>query len=115
MLVAEQLPDTNPSKKESLAFLSAYEGRYGPNTRSNFAALMWDAFRLLEAAVPTALQAGPPGSPAFRAGLRDGVEGIHGLSLNTGTFNYGPNDHSGLDFTAMVFTRIENGTWRLVD
>lgn len=113
MLVAEQLPDSHPSKSEATAFLRAYEGKFGLNTRSNFAALMWDAEKLLEAAVPAGLKAGRPGTPEFRTGLREGLEQIRGLSLNTGTFTYSATDHSGLDASAMVFVRIENGSWKL--
>lgn len=73
VVVAEQLPDSSAAKKPAMAYVKLYEGKYGPNTRSLFGASAWDAWLLIERAVPTALQAARPGTAAFRTALRDAM------------------------------------------
>jgi branched-chain amino acid transport system substrate-binding protein len=114
MLVAEQLPNSNPSKKPALEFLAAYEGKYGKESRSNFAALAWDAWKILERAIPGALAKASPGTKEFRKALRDEIEKTHNFALNTGVFNYSPADHAGLGANDMVLVTIENGRWKQV-
>lgn len=113
MLVAEQLPADNPSRPAALEFLAQYEGRYGAGSRSNFAALAWDGWQIIAHAIPAALRTAAPGTPEFRAALRDGIEATRGLALNTGVFTYGPTDHAGLDARDMVLVEIRNGGWQM--
>ena len=114
MLVAEQLPASNPSKKPALEFLAAYEGKFGKDSRSNFAALSWDAWKILEHALPAALGKASPGTREFRKALRDQIENTKNLPLNTGVFNYSPSDHSGLVAGDMVWVTIQNNHWKPV-
>jgi branched-chain amino acid transport system substrate-binding protein len=72
VLVADQLPASHPVKKSALAYVQAYEGAYGKGTVSTFGAHAWDAGLLMTAAIPVALKKAQPGTPAFRAALRDG-------------------------------------------
>ncbi|YBV94759.1 ABC transporter substrate-binding protein (plasmid) [Phyllobacteriaceae bacterium JZ32] len=110
-LVAEQLPDDNPVKPVALKYVQTYEGKYGPGTRSLFGATIWDAFLIVEAAAPKAKEAGEPGTEAFRAALRDAIEGTSELVGAQGVFNMSPMNHNGTDLRAEVLVRIENGTW----
>ena len=114
VLVAEQLPDTNPVKAPSLAFVRAYEGKYGPGSRSLFGATLWDAFLLIEAATPRALAAGPPGTPAFRTALRDGMEAVQGLAGAEAVFSLSARDHSGAQADSQVMVEIRGGAYRLL-
>lgn len=114
ILVAEQLPDSNPSKKVALEYKKLYEGKHGAGSLSTFGGHAWDAVLLLQAAVPAALKAGKPGTPEFRAGLRDALENVKNLSATHGVFNMSPQDHNGLDQRARVMVRIEKGQWKLV-
>ncbi len=114
MLVAEQLPDANPSKKPALEFLSRFEGIYGKDSRSNFAALSWDAWKIFERAVPGALKKASPGTNEFRKVLREEIEHTQNLALNTGNFSYSPMDHAGLDARDMILVVIRNGRWQPV-
>ncbi len=112
MLVADQLPADNPVKKSATAYVRTYEAAHGKGSASTFGGHAWDAFRLLEAAVPAALKAGPPGSKAFRAGLRDALEKTANLPGAHGIFNMSATDHLGLDQRSRVMVKIENGTWK---
>jgi branched-chain amino acid transport system substrate-binding protein len=112
VLVAEQLPDANASKRPALEFLSRFEGTYGKGSRSNFAAVAWDAWKIFERAAPGALKKASPGTSEFRKALRDEIEQTHNMALNTGILTYSPTDHAGLDARDMVLVVIKNGKWK---
>lgn len=111
VLVADQLPDSNPVKKSALEYIKKYEAAHGPGSVSTFGAHAWDAGLLLANAVPTALKRGQPGSKEFRLALRDALEGTKNLYAAHGVFNMTTTDHLGLDQRARVMVRIENGKW----
>ena len=112
VLVADQLPDSNPVKKSALAYVSAYEGAFGKGSVSTFGAHAWDAGLLMAAAIPVALKSAQPGTPEFRAALRDALEQVKNVSGAHGVFNMSATDHLGLDQRARVMVKIENGTWK---
>ena len=114
VLVAEQLPDGHPVKAAALRFVQAYEGRYGPGTRSLFGATLWDGFFLIDAAVPAALKAGLPGTPAFRTALRDAMEQVRNLAGAEAVFSLSPTDHSGAQADSQVMVEIRDGTYRII-
>lgn len=113
LLVAEQLPDSNPVKKSALTYKAAYEKAYGAGSVSTFGGHAWDSGLLLAAAIPQALKQGKPGTKEFRKGLRDAIEGIRNLAGAHGIFNMGPTDHLGLDQRARVMVQIVDGKWKL--
>lgn len=114
VLVAEQLAEGDPAKRPATAFVSAFEAQYGTGSRSLFGATMWDAFFLVDAAVPAALAAGAPGTPSFRTALRDAMERVHGLPGAQGVFSLSPQDHSGADPASQVMVSVQDGAYRLV-
>jgi branched-chain amino acid transport system substrate-binding protein len=114
VLVAAQLPNDNPVKKSALAYISAYEGTYGKGSVSTFGAHAWDAGVLLQAAIPVALKKAQPGTKAFRAALRDALEGVKNAAGAHGIFNMSKTDHLGFDQRAAVMVQIKNGAWSLV-
>ena len=114
VLVAEQLPASNPVKKSALAYVAAYEAANGKGTVSTFGAHAWDTGLLMAAAVPVALKKAQPGTPEFRAALRDALEQVKELPGAHGVFNMTPNDHLGLDQRARVMVKVENGTWKYI-
>jgi len=112
LLVAAQLPDSNPVKTSALAYTQAYEAMYGAGTTNTFGGHLWDAGQLIVAAVPQALQTGAkPGTAAFRAAMRDALENIKNLPVSQGVFNMSPTDHAGFDERARVMVKVENGRW----
>jgi len=114
VLVAEQLPASNPVKKSALAYVAAYEAANGKGTVSTFGAHAWDTGLLMAAAVPVALKKAQPGTPEFRAALRDALEQVKELPGAHGVFNMTANDHLGLDQRARVMVKIENGAWKYI-
>ena len=112
VLVADQLPASNPVKKSALAYVSAYEAAYGKGSVSTFGAHAWDAGLLMSSAVPAALKKAQPGTPEFRAALRDALEQTKDVSGAHGVFNMTAQDHLGLDQRARVMVKIENGAWK---
>ncbi|MCV2422474.1 ABC transporter substrate-binding protein [Paucibacter sp. DJ2R-2] len=111
VLVANQLPADHPVKKSALDYVAKYEAAFGKGTVSTFGGHAWDAGLLLQAALPVALKKAQPGTPAFRAALRDALEGVKELPGAHGVFNMSPTDHLGLDQRARVMVKIDKGTW----
>jgi branched-chain amino acid transport system substrate-binding protein len=111
VLVAAQLPDDHPAKRLALEYIKLYEAKRGAGTVSAFGSYAWDAGMLLNRAVPIALKAGAPGTPAFRGALRDALEGTKNFSDTNGQVNMTPNDHIGLDQRARVMVEIRDGKW----
>src|SRR6516225_10380960 len=62
----ETQPDSALTKKPGLALDTAYEAKYGANSRSQFAGHSYDAFEVLKRVIPTALKTAKPGTPEFR-------------------------------------------------
>jgi branched-chain amino acid transport system substrate-binding protein len=114
MLVADQLAADNPVKKSATDYVRLLVAAHGKGSASTFGGHAWDAYKLLEAAVPAALKSGQPGSKEFRAGLRDALEKTGNLAGAHGIFNMSGSDHLGLDQRARVMVRIENGGWKYV-
>lgn len=114
ILVAEQLPDSNASKKVALNYIKLYEAAYGAGTRNAFGAHAWDAGLLLQRAIPVALKKAKPGTPAFREALREAMENVKDMPADHGVFTFSPTDHKGLDGRAVVMVRVENGAWKLL-
>jgi branched-chain amino acid transport system substrate-binding protein len=113
ILVADQLPDSNPVKQSSEAYKSAYEKAYGVGSVSTFGGHAWDAGQMLQRAIPEALKKGQPGTEAFRVALRDALANIKELPLAHGIMNTTATDHNGLDNRARVIVEIVDGKWKL--
>ena len=112
-VVASQLPDDNPFKKIALDFIERYKAANG-SPPPIFAAHMVDAMSIVAAAAPAALQKGAPGSEAFRAALRDGIEATKQLYLNNGLLSMSPTDHCGYDQRSAMVMKVENGGFKLL-
>ena len=112
VLVAEQLPATNPVRKSAQAYVAAYEAAHGKGSVSTFGAHAWDAGLLMTAALPAALKKATPGTPEFRVALRDAIEQVKDLPGAHGIFSMSPTDHLGLDQRAYVMVKIVNGAWK---
>jgi branched-chain amino acid transport system substrate-binding protein len=114
ILVAEQLPDSNASKKVALAYIKTYEAAYGADSRNSFGAHAWDAGLLLQRAIPEALKKAKPGTPEFRVALRDAMENVKEMPADHGVFSFSASDHKGLDSRAVVMVHVDNGNWKVL-
>jgi len=114
VLVAEQLPASNPVRAVALNYTSRYEARHGAGSRNLFGATVWDAYLLLDRAVPKALAKGQPGTAEFRTGLRDALEQSKDVVGAQGVFSLSERDHNGTDRRAQALVKVENGKWVLV-
>ena len=112
VLVAAQLPAGHPVKKSALDYVAKYEAAYGKGSVSTFGGHMWDVGMLMQVAVGNALKKAQPGTPEFRAALRDALENTKEVHGAHGIFNMSPTDHLGLDQRARVMVKIENGAWK---
>jgi len=113
VLVARQLPAGNAVRASAIDYVTRYEGKYGKDSVSTFGGHAWDAGQLMAAAVPVALKKAQPGTPEFRAALRDALENTKNVAGAHGIFNMSPTDHLGLDQRARVMVKIEGGTWKV--
>ncbi|WP_207005178.1 ABC transporter substrate-binding protein [Trinickia mobilis] len=111
VVVARTLPADHPAKKAALAFVNAYEAKYGPGTVTQFAGDAAGVYPRLQDAVARALKTAQPGTPAFRIALRDELEHAHELVVPNGVVNSSAKDHVGLDQRASVMGVIKNGTF----
>ena len=104
----------NAGKPVAAAFMQRYTAKFGAPSRNAFAGYTYDAALLIQAAIPAALQAGKPGTPAFREALRAGIEGVHGLVGTHGIYDMTPSDHTGMDARARVMVQVKDGAWTLI-
>jgi branched-chain amino acid transport system substrate-binding protein len=114
VLVAAQLPEGNPVKKAGLDYVQRYEAMFGAGSANTFGAHANDALILLQTAIPVAAKAAKPGTPEFRAALRDALEGLKDVVYSQGVVTMTKDDHVGQDKRARVMVTIENGTWKLL-
>ena len=115
VLIAEQLPDSHPTKKAGVAFLQELEAKHGPEARSTFAGASWDAWLIARNGIERALS-GPhkPGTPDFRIAVREGIEQAGPLVGSNGIYTMSATDHAGYDPSAIVMIQVENNRWKLV-
>lgn len=112
-VLAEQLPDSHPSKAEAIKFVQQYEKAYGPGSRNQFAGHAYDSILILEKAVPVALKKAKPGTPEFRAALRDAFEAMGRTVLSHGVLNWTAQDHWGYTPDTGVMMRVTGGEFKV--
>lgn len=114
VMLAEAQPDGALTKAPGVAFVKGYEEKFAPALRTQFGAHMWDAMEILKRAVPVALKKAKPGTPEFRAALRDAIESNKEVAASQGVYNFTPTDHYGLDGRARVMLVVKSGDFQLV-
>ncbi len=108
-VMAEQLPDSHPSKMAATEFVTSFEKAYGPGTRNQFAGHAHDSRIVLEKAMPMALKKAKPGTPEFRAALRDALETMGRTVVAHGVLNWSAADHSGYTNETGVMLKVVDG------
>ena len=109
-VIADQLPDSHPSKKLAVDFVTKFEKAFGPNSRNQFAGHAYDFQIAMEKVMPMALKKAKPGTPEFRVAMRDGLEtmgrtvfahGVHELDRQ--------DDHWGYTLETGVMPKVVDG------
>jgi branched-chain amino acid transport system substrate-binding protein len=113
VVVADELAAANPIKPVATKFVKDYTAKLGGGV-GPFAGYSYDAFLLLQAAIPEALKAGKPGTEAFRVALRDALEKTHELVGVSGIYTMSPTNHNGQDARAAVLVEVKDGAWRAI-
>ena len=109
LMVAAQLPDSDPQKKVILDFIRIYtdvyryDRQFPINTHSGYA---WDAIYIVANAMKKA--------GTNNEKLRDAIEGTKGYVGVSGVYNLTPEDHNGLGTDSMVMVQVEGGKWKML-
>jgi branched-chain amino acid transport system substrate-binding protein len=114
VVVAEQLPDSNPTKKVSLAFREVYQKTNNAPTTDAFSAYSFDAWLVLLDAAKRALARAQPGSEEFRVALKDALETTRDVTGTHAVYNFKPGDFFGVDERARVLVQLQKGKWTLL-
>jgi branched-chain amino acid transport system substrate-binding protein len=107
----ETQPDSALTKKPGLALNTAYEAKYGPNSRSQFAGHSYDAFEVLKRIIPVALKSGKPGTPEFREGIRQAFLTEREIAASQGVYNFTEKDRYGLDDRSRIILTVKDGKY----
>lgn len=108
-VIAEQLPDSHPSKARAVDFVTKYEAAVGKGTRNQFAGHAYDAQIVMEKVLPVALKKARPGTPEFRAALRDAIESMGRTVFSHGVMNWTKDDHWGYTNETGVMLKVVGG------
>ena len=106
LVIAEQLPDTDPQKPVLLAYKNKYEAKYGPV--STFGGHAYDGLMIAVGALQRA-------GSADKAKVRDEIEKTKGFIGTAGVFNMSPEDHMGLTLDAFKMVEVRKGAWKIID
>ena len=114
-VVGDLLPDSHPSKKVAMDFVAKFDKAYGAGSHNQFAGHAYDALIVLEKVVPVALKKAKPGTPEFRAALKDAIEGMGRTVFSHGVMNWTATDHWGYTLETGVMLKVVNGDWALAN
>jgi branched-chain amino acid transport system substrate-binding protein len=107
----ESQPDTALTKKPGLALNTAYEAKYGANSRSQFAGHSYDAFEVLKRVIPVALKTAKPGTPEFREAIRQALISEKEIAATQGVYNFTDKDRYGLDDRSRIILTVKDGKY----
>lgn len=114
VMAPEEQDDSALTKKPGLALDTAYEAKYGANTRSQFAGHMYDAFEMLKRIVPVALKTAKPGTPEFREALRKALLTEREIPATQGVYNFTEKDRFGTDDRSRILLTVKNGKYTTI-
>jgi branched-chain amino acid transport system substrate-binding protein len=114
VIVAEQLPDSNPTKKISLAFREVYQKANNAPTTDAFSAYAFDGWLVLIDAAKRALAKAQPGTAEFRAAFKDAMLETKEVTGTHAVYNFKPGNVYGVDERARVLVQLEQGKWKLI-
>jgi len=107
----DQLDANDPIRKASALLIDKYEAIYGKGSFSSYVGNLWMASQLVDAAIPAALKTAKPGTPEFRAAIRDNIERVKDMVTQTGYVTMSATDHVGYDERATGVFEYRNNGW----
>ena len=112
VIVADQLPADYPTRRMALDFRAIFQKVNNAPTSDAFSAYSFDGWLVFTDAA--ARTKGEPGTPEFRAALRDAIVTTKELVGTHGVYNFKAGELYGVDQRARVLVKIDNGQWKLV-
>jgi branched-chain amino acid transport system substrate-binding protein len=106
LLVADDLPASDPQRSVVVSYKHEYESRFKSEV-STFGGHAYDGLMLVVEAIKKA-------GGTDKAKVRDALEGIRGYMGTAGVVNMSASDHMGLDLTAFRMLEVKGGNWTLV-
>ena len=106
LLVADDLPASDPQRSVVVSYKHEYESRFKSEV-STFGGHAYDGLML-------AVEAMKKAGGTDKAKVRDALEGIRGYMGTAGVVNMSASDHMGLDLTAFRMLEVKGGNWPLV-
>lgn len=106
LLVADQLPDSDPQKKVLLDYKNVIEKTTGSPV-GTFGGYAHDGIMLLADAMKRAGSKDP-------AKVREAIEKTRNYVATVGIINMSPTDHLGIDLSAFRMLEVRGGKWALV-
>ncbi|WP_075794985.1 ABC transporter substrate-binding protein [Massilia putida] len=114
VVVAEQLPANNASRKISLDFRNVYKQTFKTDATDAFAPYAFDAWLIFTDAAQRAMKKAQPGTPQFRATLREAIQGGGEVVGTQGVYNYRADHRFNSDPRSVVMVKLEKGQWKYV-
>ncbi len=105
LLVANELPDSDPQKAVLVKYATDYKAKFNEEP-STFGGHAWDAIYLVVNAMKKV------GDDKIK--IRDEIENTKNFIGTGGVFNFSPTDHNGLTKQGVVMIKIVDGKWTLL-
>lgn len=104
LLIAKELPDSDPQKALLVKYKNDYETKYNEAV-STFGGHAYDALMIV-------IEAYKRGG-TDRAKLRDQIEKLTNFPGTGGVFSYSPTEHNGLPLESLTMLTVKNGQFTL--
>lgn len=101
LLLADNLPDSDPQKEVTVAYKTAYEARHKIDV-STFGGYAYDGIMLAADAIRRA-------NSTDKNKVREALEDIRGFVGVSGIYSFSPTDHNGLDASSFRMVEVNNG------
>ncbi len=111
LLIADQVPASDPQQKVLVDYKQDYESKFGAGTVSTFGGHAYDAFGFVTIALGN-IDSGQDLADA-RAQLRDEIEKIENFVGTGGIFTMSAEDHLGMMPGSLAMFMIVDGAWTL--
>ena len=114
VVVAEQLPESNPVRAVAMQFRDAYQNANGTPAGDAFSAYSFDGWLIFLDAAKRALPTATPGTAEFRAALRAAIMSTKEVVGSHAVYSFAPASLYGVDERSRVLVRLVKGAWQLV-